>query len=232
MTTHCYRTPADVVITFPGGDGDLMAERATISLPVKISPGSVAVLAACQHGATASDLAAALTAVGYKLTSQEAAEALEVLAGAGLLCRDDGDGNFPDAEAASRIAADPSWGDRWAPAAFLFHYGTRDPEPLDEAGLAAMRDADLTVPIFKRYPDARQEGLPARPRSRRSPSETRSGTAGLCATSNPGRSLSNNYPSCCISPTPPSTWWKPTRSECCRAEGTPTAGRGANSSCT
>ena len=160
MTTH-FRTPADVVITFPGGGGDLIAERATVGVPVKISRGSVVVLAACRDGATASDLAAALTADGYDITRQDAAGALETLAGAGLLYRDGGDSSFPAADAAARITADTSWGGRWGPPAWLFHYGTRDCEPVDDADVAALRAADLAVPVFKRYPRARQESLPA-----------------------------------------------------------------------
>ncbi|MGH3193355.1 MAG: SagB/ThcOx family dehydrogenase [Streptosporangiaceae bacterium] len=159
MTAPRFRTPADIVISFPGGD--LIAERATAGAPVKISYGAVAVLAVCQDGATASDVAAALTAVGYDMTSQDAAGALDILAGAGLVCRDDGDGGFPAAATAARITDDASWGGRWGPAAWLFHYGTRDCEPVDDADVAALRAADLTVPVFKRYPRARQVSLPA-----------------------------------------------------------------------
>lgn len=159
MTAYRFRTPADIVISFPGG-GDLIAERATTGTPVKISYGCVAVLAACQDGATASDVAAALTADGYNMTSQDAASALDILAGAGLICSDDSDSGFPAAATAARIAADASWG-KWGPPAWLFHYATRDCEPADDADVAALHAADHTVPVFKRYPRARQVSLPA-----------------------------------------------------------------------
>jgi SagB-type dehydrogenase family enzyme len=94
------------------------------------------------------------------MTSQDAAGALDILARTGLLCPDDGDGSFPAAATAARIAADASWGGRWGPPAWLFHYGTRDCEPVDDADVAALRAADLAVPVFKRYPRARQVSLP------------------------------------------------------------------------
>jgi SagB-type dehydrogenase family enzyme len=158
MTTR-FRRPADLVICFPGG-GELMAVRATVGVPVKITPGSVAVLDACRDGAAASDVAAALGAVGYEITSEEAAGALETLAGAGLLRREDGDGNSPAADFASRIMASPTWGDSWGLPGWLFYLATRDQEHLDDADLAAVGATDLRVPLFKRYPQARQEPLP------------------------------------------------------------------------
>ena len=154
-----FRRPADIVFWFPGGGG-AMAVRATAGVPVKINSGSVAVLDACRDGAAASDVAAALGADGYEVTSEEVAGALEKLADAGLLCRDDGDGNFPAADFASRIMASPTWGDRWGLPAWLYYLATRDQEHLDDADLAAVRALDLRVPLFKRYPQARQEPLP------------------------------------------------------------------------
>ena len=159
LTTQYFRRPADIVICFPGG-GELMAVRATVGVAVKINPGSVAVLDACRDGATASDVAAALSADSYEVTGEEAADALETLAGAGLLYREDSDGNSPAADFASRIMASPTWGDRWGMPGWLFYLATRDQEHLDEADLAAVRATDLRVPLFKRYPQARQERLP------------------------------------------------------------------------
>jgi len=156
--TVTYWTPRDLVITFPGGD--LMAERATVGVPVQISAGAAAVLAACADKATADQVQAALSAAGYDVTGPDAEAALETLADVGLLCRSAPGGAFPDAEPAASIAADTTWGGRWGPPAWYFHYATRIVSPADAADLAALNADNLAVPLLKRYPRAPQVRLP------------------------------------------------------------------------
>lgn len=157
MTTS-YRTPEDLVVTFPAGG--LAAERATGGGRVTINNDTMAVLAACRDGATAAQATEALAAAGYDTSAREAAAALETLAGAGLLCRSAADGTFPAAADAARITADPTWGGRWGTAAWLFHFATRDAGGASREDLAALRAEDLTAPVFKRYPDAPRASLP------------------------------------------------------------------------
>lgn len=156
--TVTYWTPRDLVITFPGGD--LMAERATVGVPVQISAGAAAVLAACADRATAAEVQAALSAAGYDVTGPDAEAALETLADVGLLCRSAADGSFADAEPAASIAADTTWGGRWGPPAWYFHYATRIVSPAAAGDLAALTADNLAVPLLKRYPRAPQVRLP------------------------------------------------------------------------
>jgi SagB-type dehydrogenase family enzyme len=149
-----YRVCRDLLVSFR--DGKPLAERSLTGDQVQISADVLMLLAVWRDGMTAAELGAELTSRGYATTEQDASSALGVLAAAGVLEADGGDGQRGEAD---RVAADPVWGSWWGSAAARFHYSTRYDHGLD--GTDLLEEPPVPVPMFQRYRGVPLTRLPA-----------------------------------------------------------------------
>lgn len=142
-----YRVQRDLLISFR--DGEPGGERALSGTRIQVSRDVLALLAIYRDGMSPAQLSAELTSRGYDVTERDADSALSTLVSAGVLSQGQEGAQYRDA---IRIASDPTWGSRWLPPAFRFHWSTRYPN--------MSKLAPAVVPVFQRYIDAPRVALP------------------------------------------------------------------------